>query len=242
MTDALASIEKFRGAAYKMMSEPSLHVQEKVDSQGADVLIVGAVDCIALVGICCAGFIIARNLNIGYGALFSVPGNPVRRQAVHCGSHPCRAQATAALETEAMAASVAAQTLLSMFSQGHGLWTHGGLDDIPYAFLSEEPVEGLAVSAPNAHRYDFESHGVIEMLEKLFDNRGNLSVNALIWKRRRLTRNMPSRCWCRNLQPRSVRLNKKAKLCPAVCARRFREDLEVVMAAVTERLCPATRA
>ncbi len=109
-----------------MMSEPSLYVQEKVDSQGADVLIVSAVDCIALVCICCAGFIIARILNIGYGALFSVPGNLVRRQAVHCGSHPCRAQATAALETEAMAAGVAAKTLLSTASQGHRLWEHGG--------------------------------------------------------------------------------------------------------------------
>merc|ERR1719277_2517077 len=35
---------------------------------------------------------------------------------------------------------------------------------------SEEPAaEGLAVSAPEAHGYEFQSHGVIEMLEKLLD-------------------------------------------------------------------------
>jgi len=39
------------------------------------------------------------------------------------------------------------------------------------AFLStgEEPTEGLAVSAPEAYGYEFQSHGVIEMLEKLLD-------------------------------------------------------------------------
>jgi chromosome segregation ATPase len=40
------------------------------------------------------------------------------------------------------------------------------------AFLqqSEEPSdEGLAVSAPEANAYDFQSHGIIEMLEKLLD-------------------------------------------------------------------------
>jgi hypothetical protein len=40
-------------------------------------------------------------------------GQPGQEQAVHCGSHPCRAQATAALETEAVAAGVAAKTLPS---------------------------------------------------------------------------------------------------------------------------------
>jgi len=37
------------------------------------------------------------------------------------------------------------------------------------AFLStgEEPAEGLAVTAPEAYGYEFQSHGVIEMLEKL---------------------------------------------------------------------------
>merc|ERR1719165_11088 len=29
--------------------------------------------------------------------------------------------------------------------------------------------EGLAVSAPEANAYDFQSHGIIEMLEKLLD-------------------------------------------------------------------------
>jgi len=36
------------------------------------------------------------------------------------------------------------------------------------AFL-QEPEEGLAVSAPEAYGYEFQSHGVIEMLEKLLD-------------------------------------------------------------------------
>jgi len=39
------------------------------------------------------------------------------------------------------------------------------------AFLqsSQDPAEGLEVSAPEAHGYEFASHGVIEMLEKLLD-------------------------------------------------------------------------
>jgi len=38
------------------------------------------------------------------------------------------------------------------------------------AFLQEEPAdEGLAVSAPEANAYDFQSSGIIEMLEKLLD-------------------------------------------------------------------------
>merc|ERR1712216_729131 len=39
------------------------------------------------------------------------------------------------------------------------------------AFLQqgEDQPEGLAVSAPEANAYEFQSHGVIEMLEKLFD-------------------------------------------------------------------------
>jgi len=41
------------------------------------------------------------------------------------------------------------------------------------AFLAQEPeeadAEGLAVSAPEANAYEFQSHGVIEMLEKLLD-------------------------------------------------------------------------
>merc|ERR1712056_173357 len=37
------------------------------------------------------------------------------------------------------------------------------------AFLAEDPSEGLAVSAPEAYGYEFQSHGVIEMLEKLLD-------------------------------------------------------------------------
>jgi len=39
------------------------------------------------------------------------------------------------------------------------------------AFLdaTEEPAEGLAVTAPEAYGYEFQSHGVIEMLEKLLD-------------------------------------------------------------------------
>merc|ERR1719379_3199794 len=40
------------------------------------------------------------------------------------------------------------------------------------AFLEEDPeasAEGLAVSAPEANAYEFQSHGVIEMLEKLLD-------------------------------------------------------------------------
>jgi len=40
------------------------------------------------------------------------------------------------------------------------------------AFLAQDPeesAEGLAVSAPEANGYEFQSHGVIEMLEKLLD-------------------------------------------------------------------------
>eukprot|EP00418_Pyrodinium_bahamense_P091190 CAMPEP_0179035260 /NCGR_PEP_ID=MMETSP0796-20121207/13021_1 /TAXON_ID=73915 /ORGANISM="Pyrodinium bahamense, Strain pbaha01" /LENGTH=337 /DNA_ID=CAMNT_0020731531 /DNA_START=108 /DNA_END=1117 /DNA_ORIENTATION=+ len=37
------------------------------------------------------------------------------------------------------------------------------------AFLEEDPQEGLAVSAPEAYGYEFQSHGVIEMLEELLD-------------------------------------------------------------------------
>jgi len=37
------------------------------------------------------------------------------------------------------------------------------------AFLAEDPGEGLAVSAPEAAGYEFQSQGVIEMLEKLLD-------------------------------------------------------------------------
>merc|ERR1719343_344310 len=37
------------------------------------------------------------------------------------------------------------------------------------AFIQEDPAEGLAVSAPEANAYEFQSGGVIEMLEKLLD-------------------------------------------------------------------------
>jgi hypothetical protein len=37
------------------------------------------------------------------------------------------------------------------------------------AFLQQDPEEGLAVSAPEAEGYEFQSGGVIEMLEKLLD-------------------------------------------------------------------------
>merc|ERR1712232_482011 len=37
------------------------------------------------------------------------------------------------------------------------------------SFLAQEPEVGLAVSAPEAYGYEFQSHGVIEMLEKLLD-------------------------------------------------------------------------
>merc|ERR1719272_2238469 len=37
------------------------------------------------------------------------------------------------------------------------------------AFLQQDPQEGLAVSAPEANAYEFQSSGVIEMLEKLLD-------------------------------------------------------------------------
>eukprot|EP00446_Apocalathium_sp_SHHI-4_P046605 CAMPEP_0177383462 /NCGR_PEP_ID=MMETSP0368-20130122/49131_1 /TAXON_ID=447022 ORGANISM="Scrippsiella hangoei-like, Strain SHHI-4" /NCGR_SAMPLE_ID=MMETSP0368 /ASSEMBLY_ACC=CAM_ASM_000363 /LENGTH=585 /DNA_ID=CAMNT_0018847981 /DNA_START=69 /DNA_END=1823 /DNA_ORIENTATION=- len=36
-------------------------------------------------------------------------------------------------------------------------------------FLQQSPDEGLEVSAPEAYGYEFQSHGVIEMLEKLLD-------------------------------------------------------------------------
>merc|ERR1719356_927414 len=37
------------------------------------------------------------------------------------------------------------------------------------SFLAQDPEVGLAVSAPDAYGYEFQSHGVIEMLEKLLD-------------------------------------------------------------------------
>merc|ERR1719482_940777 len=37
------------------------------------------------------------------------------------------------------------------------------------AFLQEDPDEGLAVSAPEAEGYEFQSSGIIEMFEKLLD-------------------------------------------------------------------------
>merc|ERR1719473_2301562 len=37
------------------------------------------------------------------------------------------------------------------------------------AFIQQDPEEGLAVSAPEANAYEFQSGGVIEMLEKLLD-------------------------------------------------------------------------
>merc|ERR1719270_1840018 len=37
------------------------------------------------------------------------------------------------------------------------------------SFLQSDPDQGLAVSAPEAYGYEFQSHGVIEMLEKLLD-------------------------------------------------------------------------
>jgi len=37
------------------------------------------------------------------------------------------------------------------------------------AFIAQDPQDGLAVSAPEAYGYEFQSHGVIEMLEKLLD-------------------------------------------------------------------------
>jgi hypothetical protein len=37
------------------------------------------------------------------------------------------------------------------------------------AFLQQEPADGLDVSAPDASGYEFQSHGIIEMLEKLHD-------------------------------------------------------------------------
>eukprot|EP00413_Alexandrium_margalefii_P010920 CAMPEP_0204531638 /NCGR_PEP_ID=MMETSP0661-20131031/11275_1 /ASSEMBLY_ACC=CAM_ASM_000606 /TAXON_ID=109239 /ORGANISM="Alexandrium margalefi, Strain AMGDE01CS-322" /LENGTH=664 /DNA_ID=CAMNT_0051537805 /DNA_START=19 /DNA_END=2013 /DNA_ORIENTATION=- len=36
-------------------------------------------------------------------------------------------------------------------------------------FLAQDPQDGLAVSAPEAAGYEFQSHGVVEMLEKLLD-------------------------------------------------------------------------
>jgi len=36
-------------------------------------------------------------------------------------------------------------------------------------FLAQDPDAGLEVSAPEANAYEFQSHGIIEMLEKLLD-------------------------------------------------------------------------
>merc|ERR1712061_404897 len=36
-------------------------------------------------------------------------------------------------------------------------------------FLQQDPDSGLAVSAPEAYGYEFQSHGIIEVLEKLLD-------------------------------------------------------------------------
>merc|ERR1719321_2033138 len=40
---------------------------------------------------------------------------------------------------------------------------------LPDLFLQRDEEEGLAVSAPEANAYEFQSSGVIEMLEKLLD-------------------------------------------------------------------------
>merc|ERR1719254_128794 len=37
------------------------------------------------------------------------------------------------------------------------------------SFLAQDPQTGLEVAAPDAYGYEFQSHGVIEMLEKLLD-------------------------------------------------------------------------
>merc|ERR1719476_1151282 len=37
------------------------------------------------------------------------------------------------------------------------------------SFLAQDPQDSLAVSAPEAYGYEFQSHGVIEILEKLLD-------------------------------------------------------------------------
>merc|ERR1719188_1970264 len=37
------------------------------------------------------------------------------------------------------------------------------------SFLAQDPQDSLAVAAPEAYGYEFQSHGVIEMLEKLLD-------------------------------------------------------------------------
>merc|ERR1719230_842696 len=37
------------------------------------------------------------------------------------------------------------------------------------SFLAQDPQVGLAVSAPEAYGYEFQSHGIIDMLEKLLD-------------------------------------------------------------------------
>merc|ERR1712146_151859 len=37
------------------------------------------------------------------------------------------------------------------------------------SFLAQDPQDGLAVTAPEAYGYEFQSHGFIEMLEKLLD-------------------------------------------------------------------------
>merc|ERR1719420_2670583 len=37
------------------------------------------------------------------------------------------------------------------------------------AFISQDPEAGLDVAAPEANAYEFQSHGIIEMLEKLLD-------------------------------------------------------------------------
>merc|ERR1719213_708954 len=36
-------------------------------------------------------------------------------------------------------------------------------------FLAQDPDEGLAVSAPEANAYEFQSQGIIDMLQKLLD-------------------------------------------------------------------------
>merc|ERR1719497_43854 len=37
------------------------------------------------------------------------------------------------------------------------------------SFLAQDPQDSLAVSAPEAYAYEFQSHGIIEILEKLLD-------------------------------------------------------------------------
>lgn len=60
-------------------------------------------------------------------------------------------------------------SLAQLSAVGKLRWIPDHAKKVIDAFLQQDPDEGLAVSAPEAAGYEFQSQGVIEMMEKLLD-------------------------------------------------------------------------